>query len=113
MKYKTEDEFWVYRYEHIDEYTFIKNPSLLANEILEALPILRNVKTAFQKIGWEGDGEFGVIWIPPFMMPSYDIGLYLWHVKQSNNGTSFLACSQDIFSYIDLEDFADQNKEAH
>ena len=50
------------------------------------------VKQRFLQEGWEGDGEIGLIWIPPFV----DIGLedthgtYVWHVKQQNNGISWL-----------------------
>lgn len=50
-----------------------------------------DVKKAFLENGWEGDGEIGLIWIPPFIEDTGDgLGSYVWHVKQDNNGISFL-----------------------
>lgn len=51
------------------------------------------VSKAFVKAGWEGDGKIQLIWIPPFINTGFegDMGSLIWHVKQSNNGTSFLA----------------------
>lgn len=50
------------------------------------------VAKAFVKNGWEGDGTLMCLWIPPFI--DYKIedtfGTYIWHVKQSNDGISFL-----------------------
>lgn len=55
---------------------------------------VREVRELFLRNGWEGDGQIGVIWVPPFIDIGFDEdtwGSYLWHVKQSNNGTSFFA----------------------
>ena len=51
------------------------------------------VSKAFAKAGWEGDGKIQLIWIPPFIETGFesDMGSLIWHVKQSNNGTSFVA----------------------
>jgi hypothetical protein len=55
---------------------------------------VKEVRELFLRNGWEGDGQIGVIWVPPFIDIGFDEdtwGSYLWHVKQSNNGTSFFA----------------------
>lgn len=53
--------------------------------------IAEKVRKAFYDAGWEGDGELGLIWLPPFLFENGDtFGEYVWHVKQYNNGVSFL-----------------------
>ncbi|MCD7931867.1 MAG: hypothetical protein LUH15_11195 [Tannerellaceae bacterium] len=52
----------------------------------------------FKKAGWEGDGELLVSWIPPFATSIHvPDGIFVYYVKQKNNGTSF------IFSLTELE----------
>lgn len=106
-----EEKFYIYQFQYIDDHQFIKDQNEVSEEIINELPPLDKVKEALPKIGWEGDGKFGIIWIPPFLMPVYDTGIYLWHVKQSNNGTSFIASKKDIEPQICFEDFNSQNKE--
>lgn len=108
---RVEESFYIYKFEYIDCHEFIKNPSDVPEYIFDALPKLDNVKKALKDYGWEGDGEFGIIWIPPFLMPVYDAGIYLWHVKQSNNGISFLASKEDIEPQICFDDFNEQNQQ--
>ena len=100
-------EIYVYRYEHVDyipqtekgsfeifkEFHVNSYPQKTLKEIKELYEYERNqVAKAFVKNGWEGDGTLMLIWFPPFV--DYKIedtfGSYVWHVKQSNNGTSFL-----------------------
>jgi hypothetical protein len=71
---------------------------------------VKEVEKLFKKNGWEGDGKIGLIWIPPFI----DIGIgegtwgtYLWHVKQLNDGTSFIASPIPL----NIKRLQDQNKE--
>lgn len=46
----------------------------------------------FKKNGWEGDGEINCIIVPPCFIPEgYSWCETVFHVKQRNNGTSFLA----------------------
>lgn len=73
---------------------------------LEELPeIIEEVKKLFLKKGWEGDGNIGLIWIPPFINIGYErdyIGNFFWHVKQQNNGTSFIASPLPLsFEYME------------
>jgi len=50
------------------------------------------IRDAFRKSGWEGDGEIEAMRVPPFFSTGgYSSWFELFHVKQSNNGTSFIA----------------------
>jgi hypothetical protein len=87
--------YHVYAYTFLDDLSYVKDPyDQFANE--EEYKIddaIRLVGERFKEYGWEGDGRIGIVWIPPFV----DIGVedtwgtYIWHVKQKNNGISFLA----------------------
>lgn len=50
------------------------------------------VTKAFVKNGWEGDGTLMCLWIPPFIGYTIEDSFvtYIWHVKLSNEGISFL-----------------------
>lgn len=90
-------EMFVYEYHFLDDLTFIKPienhlDSENSKKYIDAL------KELFSSYGWEGDGEIGVIWFPPFIGVGGEntYGHYVFHVKQSNNGTSFLASSVQL-----------------
>lgn len=89
----------VYQYQFIDSPPAIMNPhelnkqnhtKLANNELTEIINI---VAQQFKKNGWEGDGDIGLIWLPPFVETGEledTFGSYLWYVKQNNNGISFI-----------------------
>src|SRR5215471_6202444 len=88
-------EFRVYCYEWIDDLHFIRPPEEflpLPEEQLETY--LKVVRERFSEAGWHGDGDIGLLWLPPFVFPlSLKInppGVLLWHVKQEENGVSWL-----------------------
>ena len=93
------EEYSVYSYHFIDDLRFIRPAKKVLVEdglILEIVnKKINSIKKLFKKNGWEGDGEIGIIWLPPFLDDRNFIGQYLWHVKQGNNGTSFIACPND------------------
>jgi hypothetical protein len=63
---------------------------------------MKSAAEAFKDAGWEGDGRIGAIGIPPFMFCRDDTwGLFLWHVKQSNNGTSWV-CADRPYEFCRL-----------
>jgi hypothetical protein len=91
-------------FEHID----FKHSITDADELSELhenglLPCSReNASRVFTDAGWEGDGTIEVFWIPPFMFESPDsTGIFLWHVKQNNNGTSWL-CVDEPYEFPGL-----------
>ena len=78
---KSPDDIIVYRYEHIDDLSFIRNSESVTNDhILFSHGIdaeHRNTVEKFVRVkliseGWEGDGEHGLIWIPPFIFKDSD-----------------------------------------
>ena len=98
--------YYVYQYQHLDELSFIGTPQqLLQSEWFEkycdadVTRILAAVGERFAKAGWERDGAIGVIWLPPFVdagTSENTWGSYLWHVKQDNNGTSFILSASPL-----------------
>ena len=90
--------YFVYQYHHIDYSLFMRS----AEEVLSALPnareIITDVSQLFREAGWEGDGEIEMIWLPPFVGVGIEDthGAFLFHVKQSNNGTSFIASPERL-----------------
>jgi len=69
---------------------------------------IRLVGDRFREFGWEGDGTIGIIWLPPFVDVGVEDtwGTCIWHVKQMNNGISFLA--SDVA--LDFDRIAEQNE---
>ena len=89
---------YVISFSHIDFCHPIDDPEELdeLSNLSGLLPCsLTNAGRAFIEAGWEGDGEIAALWIPPFMFDADDtVGLHIWHVKQSNNGTSWLCADR-------------------
>jgi hypothetical protein len=56
------------------------------------------IKERFLEIGWYGDGEIRLMWIPPFMLNEKfqqdgkykTYGVTIWYVKQKEDGLSWL-----------------------
>lgn len=86
-------EYQVYQYHHIDILEFIPLASLVLQGVPNAKEVLAEVALALKAGGWEGDGEIRILWIPPFIGAGAEDtwGVATWFVKQSNNGTSFIA----------------------
>lgn len=103
--------YYIYTYTFLDDLSSIQSPfqHFEFDEPCLVEDAIQLVGDRFKKFGWEGDGSIGIIWIPPFVDIGFEDthGTYIWHVKQDNDGTSFLA------SYIplDFKRIADQNKE--
>ena len=92
-------EYVVYSYQYLDDLSFLRDPYL----VFEDKPrgslalFLEFVKARLRKSGWEGDGDLRVLWLPPFVNNVDNAGMddtfgtYVWCVKQSNNGFSWIA----------------------
>jgi hypothetical protein len=87
------DEYEVYQYQHIDCLDLMPFAEAVLQEIPNRNEVLQAVRKKFLSSGWEGDGEIKIMWIPPFVGAGVEDtwGLAVWFVKQSNNGTAFLA----------------------
>ena len=100
------DTLHVVDFHHIDDYRCF-HP--LADDIEE--PLIESMTPAqkkqreeelraelsdlFRNSGWEGDGKIECFFVPPCFSSHGDEGdtscITIYHVKQSNNGTSWLA----------------------
>src|SRR3954467_4242977 len=83
--------FHVYGFEWIDNLHFILPPAWF---VKDAAPYIAVVKERFTEAGWEGDGDIGILWLPPFAFPLAlkvpSKGVGVWHTKQVEDGVSFL-----------------------
>lgn len=89
----TVDDFFVYEYQHLDELSLLKNPENFLGSFSTFDKLMEKIRVKFKSHGWEGDGVIKLMWLPPFLGAGIEdtYGIGVWHVKQSNNGTSFLA----------------------
>ncbi len=88
-------EFHLYIFEWIDNLHFIESAEVFISSFGEqSAEYLRIVRERFLEAGWHGDGEIGLLWLPPFVFPSKlkisTVGLVVWHVKQEEDGISWL-----------------------
>jgi hypothetical protein len=100
------DTYYVVDFHHIDDKRCLRplneavdttdiNPNLTPEELsIEERILNAELTILFSESGWEGDGEINCIFIPPCFHSS-DSGAthckVVYHVKQGNNGTSWLA----------------------
>ena len=82
-------DFYAYGYEYIDNNQFALKPELVLGSEAKAAPYIDQAKSSFLEIGWAGDGDVELLWIPlALRVPS--VGVAVWHVKQSEDGISYL-----------------------
>jgi hypothetical protein len=83
----------VYQFEHMDDLSFMQTAEDALKGDRAAHRKIAAAKAVLSAGGWEGDGELQIFWLPPFLHPSIQDchGVYVWHVKQFNNGTSWIA----------------------
>lgn len=81
--------FHVYGYEWIDNLNFVRP---LREFIADPDEYVQIAKARFLAAGWHGDGRIGLLWLPPFVFPKEvsPEGIVVWHVKQVEDGTSWL-----------------------
>jgi hypothetical protein len=88
---------YIYTYQHVDELAFVHSPAQVQADIYGAegiVDLVPSIASLFRNEGWEGDGKIGLIWIPPFIMDDRGTaGVFVWFVKQGNNGTAFIGSS--------------------
>lgn len=91
--------FEVMAYEWIDNLCFTIEPEECLENAYEYVEI---VKEFFLNEGWDGDGDVELMWIPPFMFDGprtdeFTMGITVWHVKQRDDGISWILHPPDIF----------------
>lgn len=100
-----EGDVTVFTYQHIDDPEMFNNAKEYFHVEADENPeFLLKVEKAFKENGWEGDGELGVVWIPPFFASSKllgnSYGAIIWHVKQRHGGMSFIGVYPEDLDYI-------------
>jgi hypothetical protein len=86
-------------YEWIDQLCFTINPNECLSPPDQYISI---AKELFLKAGWHGDGKIELMWVPPFMFDSartgkFTEGVTVWHVKQCEDGISWILHPKNIF----------------
>lgn len=108
MKHQLKKHYRVVSFEHIDDYrcfhplsdeiqdgVFTDTPEAEKRQQEEGLRA--ELSELFRAAGWEGDGEIGCFFVPPCFCNRGDTHCAtIFHVKQSNNGTSWLAIPRDF-----------------
>lgn len=86
--------FRAYGYEYIDNRQFALRPEFVLGSIEKAAPYVEEARRIFVAMDWQGDGDIELLWIPPFAFPLSlgvpPVGVVVWHVKQSEDGISYL-----------------------
>ena len=88
-------DFHVHCYEWIDNLHFIRAPEEFLSLPEGQLDLyLEAARQRFKAAGWDGDGEIGLLWLPPFVfrlkLRISPVGILVWHVKQQEDGISWL-----------------------
>jgi hypothetical protein len=94
IQYKPEElkNFHLFIHEYIDNLNFTFNPS---DFLPNAADYIAMAASLFKDAGWSGDGVIELIWVPPFIWEGFSTdeeanGIVLWHVKQKEDGISWL-----------------------
>lgn len=97
--------YYVYTYEHIDILNFLPVAETLLGKYAGFSSLLYQFKQLFRLNGWEGDGDIRLMWFPPFLKIGAEDtwGTLAWFVKQTRNGTAFIASPAPI-PYLSLPD---------
>ncbi|WP_309398656.1 hypothetical protein [Cerasicoccus maritimus] len=107
VDYGTLDDFpryHVYFFEWIDRLTSFED----AEEALDGWSLkgafLNHFMHRFQKAGWNGSGNKQILWLPPFSgVGAPSKGFYVFHIKQKEDGISWLACRYPILGLEENE----------
>jgi hypothetical protein len=104
IKYEPNElrSFHLFTHEWIDNLNFTFKPhDFLPN----ANPYIQVAEELFRDAGWNGDGEIQLIWVPPFMLSAgftlseEALGIVIWHVKQEEDGISWLLSPKELSFY--------------
>lgn len=88
-----ENDYVVIRYQHVDDHRCFRplEESLPDQGKRSVQKLKKELEEMFEKAGWEGDGIIKCVFLPPcfFSKSGDNYCEIIYHVKQSNNGTSF------------------------
>ena len=91
------ETFHVYGFDWIDNLHFIFTPR---HFIADPSGYLAVARERFVAAPSRVDGEIGLLWPPPFVFPFGqtipDVGVVVWHVKQGEDGISWLLSPREL-----------------
>ncbi len=81
-----------YAYEYLDDLSHMPPALGEFGSWRQGSELLAEVSKKLKQLGWEGTGEFQMLWLPPFVGagPKDNFGCYVLHVKQIDDGISWL-----------------------
>lgn len=86
------ENFQMYGFEWIDNLHFLQDPAMFLGQ--RSVEYIKTAEERFRQIGYQGDGEVNLLWLPPFVFPLElgipPEGVVVWHVKQVEDGVSYL-----------------------
>lgn len=92
----------VYHVNHIDELMYFADAEDTLKHKLNIHNLFNVIKMRMIEHGWEGDGRLQFMWLPSFCFKSGDTsGGLIWHVKQGNNGTSYVVSEMELNVRVD------------
>jgi hypothetical protein len=92
-------ESWhFYLYEWIDDLSFMPSVHDRVTQGPKLDRLIADIKARWATMGWDGDGEIQLMWLPPFCFPDAEqsYGQYLLHVKQRDDGISWIASPRPL-----------------
>ncbi|MFY1030338.1 hypothetical protein [Pseudomonas asiatica] len=95
----------MYSYHFIDDRLFFLNARETLGEFPDGYAIINEAEKLLKQHGWDGDGVLELLWFPPFIGVGVEdtYGVVCFHVKQSNNGTSWFASRFELpFESLEL-----------
>jgi len=91
------EELSVHENTHVFDVAAFQRPENYLSISPYSVALLEKVKAAFIKAGWEGKGHLGLMYVEPFKpncasdgISANTTGSFIWHVRQDDNGKSFL-----------------------
>lgn len=88
---------FVYSTQRFDVRAFERRPAQVFRASPHLQVLVDEIGTHFRQHGWDGAGDVGLVWLPPFVMPDAGAnGSALWHVRQSDHQTSWLAAQSPL-----------------
>jgi hypothetical protein len=90
-------EYHIYSHEWIDRLTHFEDAEEELKHWALKDSFLNHFRRRFADAGWHGDGKMQILWLPPFADASVPTsGFYILHVKQKEDGISWIASKYRI-----------------
>ena len=89
---KTFPDYHIYSFEWIDRLSHFEDAEEELTPWTLKNSFLNHFRHRFADAGWNGDGKMQILWLPPFSgIDAPTSGFYILHVKQKEDGVSWIA----------------------